>query len=159
MVTGASGYGFDRLLRKCDEIAPAIGKRFLLQTGRHPFPARHCETIGTVRYEDLMALYREAELIIGHTSSGPLIYARKFRKPIITTPRRPDLGEAFDDHQVECALALRGAPNPMRVTLESLDDLEAQVRALLAAAAAGFPAPAGRDELASLHARLREACS
>jgi UDP-N-acetylglucosamine transferase subunit ALG13 len=159
VVTGSSGYPLERLLRACDAIAPAIGERFLLQTGRFPFAAKHCDTIGITTYDHLIGLYRECELIIAHTSSGPLIYARKFGKPIISTPRRPELGEAFDDHQVECAEALAALPDPMRITLRELDGLENEVRSLLRAVRSGLAYAQGGGELASLHKRLREVCS
>lgn len=158
IVAGSGVFPFTRMLSVADAIAPRFDQPFVMQDGELRFPARHCKTLGLVGYRRLMELYREAKLIVSHTSSGPLIYARKFGKPIITLPRRSDLGEAVDDHQVETAAALKTIPDPSRVTLDGPEGLEDAIRAMLAALAGGLNPSAERRELDSLQASIREAC-
>jgi UDP-N-acetylglucosamine transferase subunit ALG13 len=158
VVAGSGVFPFVRLLGKADEIAPRFPIPFLMQDGGLAFPAHNCRTLGLVGYRLLMELYRDATLIISHTSSGPLIYAKKFGKPIITLPRRSDLGEAVDDHQVETAAALKAIADPFRITLDGPEELEAAVRAMLDALAGGLSPSAERRELESLQGSIRAAC-
>lgn len=158
IVAGSGVFPFTRMLAKVDAIAPLFDEPFVMQDGELRFPAKHCRTLGLVGYRRLMELYREAKLIVSHTSSGPLIYARKFGKPIISMPRRSDLGEAVDDHQVETASALKTIPDPARVTLDGPEGLEESIRSMLAALAGGLNASTERRELDALQASIRSAC-
>lgn len=158
IVAGSGVFPFTRMLSHVDAIAPRFEEPFVMQDGELRFPAKHCRTLGLVGYRRLMELYKEAKLIVAHTSSGPLIYARKFGKPIITMPRRSDLGEAVDDHQVETAAALMAVPDPARVTLDGPEGLEEAIRAMLRALAGGLNASTERRELDSLQASIRAAC-
>lgn len=155
VVTGSGGYPFDRLLRKIEEIAPRFEVPFVVQNGPFPFPSRLCRAIGLVSYDKLMEYYRLADLVVAHTSSGPLIYAARFGKPIITLPRRTSEGEAVDDHQEETAVALRALQEPMRMTLDGVEGLEDAIRSLLEARARGLQYTTGKAELESLQGAIR----
>ncbi|HKP97950.1 MAG TPA: hypothetical protein VJ385_19615 [Fibrobacteria bacterium] len=139
-------------------MAPRFDLPFVIQDGPEPYPAKHCRTIGLVHYARLMEYYRDATVVVAHTSSGPLVYAKKFRKPIITLPRRPDLGEAVDDHQVETAEALRPIDEAMRVTLEGVEGIEPAIRKALDGLAGGMRYSSGTGELERLQDAIRSAC-
>ncbi|MDQ3002506.1 MAG: hypothetical protein M3Y08_14755 [Fibrobacterota bacterium] len=158
VVTGSAGYPYDRLLRKVDVIAPEFDFPFVMQTGVFPFAAANCKTFGMVGYDHFMKLFREATLIISHTSSGPLIYAHRFEKPIITVPRRKAFGEALADHQVETADALKAVDEPMRMVLDDEENMESAIRTMLEASAAGLRYTTGKQELESLQSAIRKAC-
>jgi UDP-N-acetylglucosamine transferase subunit ALG13 len=51
--------------------------------------------------------YARATLVVGHAGTGTILAARRHGKPLIVVPRRHDLGEHRNDHQVETALQLR----------------------------------------------------
>lgn len=158
MVTGSGGYSFRRFLDTIDEMAPRFDLPFVIQDGPDPYPARNCRTIGLVAYERLMEFYRDATLVVSHTSSGPLIYAKKFRKPIITLPRRPELGEAVDDHQVETAEALKPIDEAMRITLMGVEEIEPAIRTVLEGLGKGMQYSSGAEELLRLQNAIRSAC-
>jgi UDP-N-acetylglucosamine transferase subunit ALG13 len=42
-------------------------------------------------------------LIVSHCSTGAVINAKKFGKPLVVVPRRKAYGEHFDEHQIELA--------------------------------------------------------
>lgn len=155
VITGSGGYPFERLLRKIEAIAPRFEIPFVVQNGPFPFATAHCRAIGLVSYDNLMEYYRLAELVVAHTSSGPLIYAARFGKPIITLPRRSRDGEAVDDHQEETAAALRTLQEPMRMTLDGVEGLEEAIRTLLAARERGLQYTTGKAELVSLQGAIR----
>lgn len=158
-ITGTTEYPFERLLRKADEIAPHFQDRFLLQTGPFDFTARNCDTFGLVGYDQLMERYRACDLVVSHTSSGPLIYASRFERPIIAIPRRKRMGEALADHQVETAAALKRVEEPMRMVLDEVDGLEEAVRKMMDLKRQGIERyTTGKAELLSLQAAIRLAC-
>jgi UDP-N-acetylglucosamine transferase subunit ALG13 len=105
----------------------------------------------------LVEYYRTCTFIIAHTSGGPLIYSRKFEKPIITIPRKKALGEAVADHQIEAARALREVNEPLRIIIDEVDELaEAIPRALaLVKAGARYHTNSG---ITTLLSAIRDAC-
>jgi beta-1,4-N-acetylglucosaminyltransferase len=158
VITGSGEFQYNRLLVKIDEMAPRIGIPILIQNGPVPFQAKHCRTLGLVPYRDLMELYRQATLIVSHTSSGPLIYARKFQKPIITVPRRLELGEAVANHQVETAAALMALPSATRVTLDGVENLENAIQSMLESIRSGLDFASDNGDLIGLQDAIRQAC-
>lgn len=58
--------------------------------------------------ETTASLFRRAHVIVGHAGMGSILTALQFRKPIIVMPRRADLGEHRNDHQVATAKWLCG---------------------------------------------------
>jgi UDP-N-acetylglucosamine transferase subunit ALG13 len=139
-------------------MAPRFELPFVIQDGPDAYPAKHCRTIGLVNYKRLMGYYRDATVVVSHTSSGPLVYAKKFRKPIITLPRRPELGEAVDDHQVETALALKPIDEAMRITLDDVAGIEPAIRTVLRGLEGGMHYGSGTGELERLQNAIRSAC-
>ncbi|MEM7238970.1 MAG: glycosyltransferase [Pseudomonadota bacterium] len=53
---------------------------------------------------------READLIVAHAGMGSIITARTMSKPIVVMPRRSDLGEHRNDHQIATVAKLRKSP-------------------------------------------------
>jgi UDP-N-acetylglucosamine transferase subunit ALG13 len=157
-ITGSTITPYERLLRKIDSIAEHFDVPFVLQTGPYRLQSKSCETFTFVPYDRLIEYYKKAQLIISHLSGGPLIYSRKFEKPIILVPRKKALGEAVADNQIETAEALKTVHEPMRMILDEVDELEPAVRTMLGRARDGLRYCSGTREIESLHRMVREAC-
>jgi beta-1,4-N-acetylglucosaminyltransferase len=99
---------FTRLLRKIDEIAPEISDEIIMQMGFDPYRPKHCKYFSFIPHEEYLDLFKRSKLIISHCSSGPIINATKFNKPIIIFPRRAEFNEHVDNHQIETAKAIEG---------------------------------------------------
>lgn len=56
------------------------------------------------------ALCRQARIIVGHAGTGTLISALTYRKPLVMMPRRADLHEHRNDHQLATAGHFRALP-------------------------------------------------
>ena len=99
---------FTRLLKKVDEIAPEISDEVVMQMGFDSYKPDHCRYFSFVPHDQYLDLFKKAKLIISHCATGPIIYARKFNKPIILFPRRADFKEHIDNHQMETAQSVEG---------------------------------------------------
>jgi len=101
--------------------------------------------------------YQECDLIVSHASSGPLIYAAKFLKPIILVPRRKHLGEAVADHQIDTINALRTVEDSNRVILDDLENLPLEINNMLNIKTEHQVNPSTKW-LTRLHEGIRESC-
>lgn len=102
---------FDRLIRTVDEWAGRSGRQDVFaQIGPSDFRPRH------IRAEPFIdaSVFREsvegAFLVIAHAGMGSILTALEFGKKVIVMPRRCELGEQRNDHQMATArrLAERG---------------------------------------------------
>jgi UDP-N-acetylglucosamine transferase subunit ALG13 len=99
-------YGFKRLIEAMDLIAGEIEEEVIFQIGNTPYFPRRGKYFHYITYIESIKLFQEANLIVSHCSTGSLINARKFCKPLIVVPRRKEYGELFDEHQMELAKAI-----------------------------------------------------
>jgi UDP-N-acetylglucosamine transferase subunit ALG13 len=132
-VGGVSSYGFLRLVAKVDGFAPNTGHEVIMQIGDTKYTPVHTRWFRYNTFAESMGLFREADLVISHCSTGTALTARMVRqdKPTIVMPRRKQYGEHFDDHQMELALLLEkeGAVAPIYVVYDA-EVLESKIREL-----------------------------
>ena len=122
-------YKFTRLLRKMDELAPEISEEIVMQIGFDSYKPDHSKYFSFVPHEEYLDLFKKSKLVISHCATGPIIYAKKFNKPIILFPRRAELGEHVDNNQIETAHSVEGIKGIQVVYHE--DELKEAVIALI----------------------------
>lgn len=108
LVTVGMQLGFDRLIKAMDHLAPNLGLPVIAQTGKGSYVPQHMEArpkIAPGEFEDLM---RQAHLIVSHAGIGTVLTAARVGKPVLLMPRRADLGEHRNDHQLATARSLAG---------------------------------------------------
>ena len=115
-------YGFERLIKKMDEIAGKIEEEVIFQTGLTDYKPKNAKYIKFPSENYFNKKFREARIIVSHAGVGTILTARKFRKPIIIVPRQKKYGEVIDDHQMEIARELEGHKN-IKIIYD-LDELE-----------------------------------
>ena len=105
--------GFDRLVRAVDEWRVGVNDvGVVAQIGPGDYVPEHMWSTSTLdpgRYEMLV---QAASVLVTHAGIGSLLTACRAQKPIVMLPRRFDLGEHRNNHQVEGAsriFAARGA--------------------------------------------------
>ena len=101
-----SGYQFERLVRKMDEIAGSMKERVMMQTGNTryvPKNAGHFRFTSRSRMDDCM---KKARLVVSHGGEGCIMEALKLRKPLIVVPRYRRFGEHVNDHQLDLTRVL-----------------------------------------------------
>jgi UDP-N-acetylglucosamine transferase subunit ALG13 len=95
---------FDRLVRAVDQWAGRHGPvNVLAQIGRGRYRPRHVRHQGFLQPIEFRSVMRDARLIVAHAGMGSIITAMEYGKPMLVMPRRGDLAETRNDHQVATA--------------------------------------------------------
>jgi len=147
---------FTRLLAAMDEMAPRLGEPVIMQCGRQPYTGRNTHCLGYLTFGRMQRLVARCRAIVGQGSTGAVLMARRYGKPLVLVPRDPALGETFDDHQLQTAHAVKHRSRMMEVVYD-IADLEAAVRRAQAKADAGLtyePDPEREHLLAAIRAAV-----
>ena len=110
IVTVGMQLGFDRLIAAMDELAPKLGMPVIAQTGKGSYAPRNMEARVKIAPSEFEALVGDARLIVAHAGIGTVLTAARCAKPILLMPRRADLGEHRNDHQMATVRKLAGRP-------------------------------------------------
>jgi len=119
---------FSRLLDAMDEMAPRLGEEVVMQCGRRSYPGKNTRCFGYITFGQLQQFVRECGGLIGHGSTGPVLMAYRYQKPLIMVPRRHEFGETADAHPLEAARFVERRASRMTEVIHDVADLEAAVR-------------------------------
>lgn len=97
---------FDRLVSAVDALAADLPEPVIAQVGHSGFQPRHLKAHAQLPATAFEELASSATLIISHAGIGSILLARRMQKPIVLMPRRADLGEHRNDHQLATAKQL-----------------------------------------------------
>jgi len=98
---GNHNQGFERLIKRIDEIAPKIKEKIIVQRGYTDYVPKNCESFDFS--PSLDKYYKSARLIIVHSAMSLIEIIKKYKKPLITVPRQYKFNEHINDHQAEFA--------------------------------------------------------
>ncbi len=110
LVTVGMQLGFDRLIMAMDRLAPELGVLVIAQTGKGTYRPQHMDARAKIPSLEFEALMREAQLIVSHAGIGTVLSAVRCARPVVLLPRRAELGEHRNDHQMATARSLGGRP-------------------------------------------------
>ncbi|MFG0329805.1 MAG: glycosyltransferase [Phycisphaerales bacterium] len=103
-VTVGAQMPFDRLVRAMDDWAASHRQRpVFAQIGPTEYRPRSLEWSSFLDPPEFRRRVAEAELLVAHAGMGSIITALELGKPILVMPRRGDLRETRNDHQVATA--------------------------------------------------------
>lgn len=103
-VTVGAQMPFDRLIRAVDAWAGSRGRDDLFaQIGESEYRPMHLEFSCFMDPDEFEQRLETASAIVAHAGMGSIITALERAKPILVMPRRSDLGETRNDHQVATA--------------------------------------------------------
>lgn len=106
-VTVGAQMPFDRLIRTIDEWAVSRARSDIFaQIGPSDFCPKSIEITRFIDPSDFRKRIEAASLIVAHAGMGTIITALEYGKPIIVMPRRGDLRETRNDHQVATVMQL-----------------------------------------------------
>ena len=74
--------------------------RAFAQVGPSSFAPRHLEWQAFVAADECRRRVAEADLVVAHAGMGSIITALELGRPIVVMPRRAELGEHRNDHQL-----------------------------------------------------------
>ena len=104
VTVGTHPEGFERLIRRIDEIAPYINEKIIVQIGFTKYKPVNVEYFDFT--QNLDEYYKKARIVISHSATTLLEFVLNQNKPVISVPRQKRYGEHINDHQVEFALYL-----------------------------------------------------
>lgn len=102
-VTVGTQLPFDRMIRTVDAWSGKAGGDVFAQVGSGEYVPAHMRWTRTLPADECNALIRQAKAVVAHAGMGSILTALQFGKPIIVMPRRANLGEHRNDHQVTTA--------------------------------------------------------
>lgn len=111
-VTVGTQLPFDRLISTVDSWAashPEATVYAQIGPGAKLAP-NHIEYAEFLSPDHADELFQQAGVIVSHAGMGSILTALKYRKPIVIMPRRADLGEHRNDHQLATAEYLGKSP-------------------------------------------------
>ena len=95
---------FDRLVRAVDAWAGARGRGDVFaQIGPTDYRPEHVEHTQFLEPEEFRERVASATVLVAHAGMGSILTALEAGKPILVMPRRGDLHETRNDHQVATA--------------------------------------------------------
>lgn len=104
-ITGFHPVPFDRLISMGDLLAQQIDEEVVIQKGVSEYATRKARSFGWIEQNLFDKLVEEARILVCHAGVGSILDGKKRGKPVIVVPRRMNLGEHYDDHQMEIARA------------------------------------------------------
>jgi len=97
----------DRLIDCLDSVAaknPDLSIK--AQIGNSNFSSTHLQSTQWCDANEFEKSVRECDLLVSHAGMGNILLAARYKKPIIIMPRRADLKEHINNHQIGTATAL-----------------------------------------------------
>ena len=95
---------FERLL---DALSSLDRSELIVQYGSGRRPAGVAEAEPFMPFDRMLEHFRDAEKVITHAGVGSILCATRAGHTPLIAPRRRDLGEHVDEHQVELTRALQ----------------------------------------------------
>ena len=131
-VTVGTQEGFDRLVRTVDEWAGERQRRDVFaQIHESEYTPVNIEWAPFIEPPEFKRRAAEADFLVAHAGMGSIITALQFGKPILVMPKRGDLRETRNDHQIATAkrfgemgkVAVAMDESELRLKLDELDAL------------------------------------
>src|SRR3989338_304387 len=104
LLTVGAQMPFDRLVKAVDQWAASHPDvHVYAQVGDSSYLPINIESTNFIQPVDFRARVQWADLIVAHAGMGSILMALQYGKPIVVMPRRGDLLETRNDHQVATA--------------------------------------------------------
>ena len=127
VTVGTHEQPFDRLVKKMDDLVAEgiIQEPVMIQTGYSTYEPKNCSFQKLLPYPEMERYIAEARIIITHGGPASFISALQVGKTPIVVPRKSELNEHVNDHQVEFSREVAQRKNNILVVedIEELKDL------------------------------------
>jgi UDP-N-acetylglucosamine transferase subunit ALG13 len=110
-VTVGTQFSFDRLIMAVDAWAERNRSENVVgQIGHGRYKPSYIDAYPFIVPAEFQRYQNEARLLISHAGMGAILNALEGAKPLIVMPRKVDLGEHRNDHQLATARRFQGTP-------------------------------------------------
>ena len=136
-VTVGAQMPFDRLVKTVDQWAGENGRDDVFaQIGQSEYQPSNIQWTNFLAPEEFKRKYEAAKVIVAHAGTGSIITALQLGKPVLVMPRRANLRETRNDHQIATAQQFRRFDsvevawdeNELITKLEGIDNLRGSQR-------------------------------
>ncbi len=103
LVTVGTQLPFPRLISAMDRIAATLNEKVIAQTGVQTEKWVHLEKVEELTPENFEKHMSDARLVVSHVGAGTILTAQRLQKPLVVFPRRAELSEHRNDHQIDSA--------------------------------------------------------
>jgi len=108
VTVGTHYLGFERLIKKMDEIAGKIDEEVIAQIGSTKYKPKNMKYFKFIKEEEkILELYKKARIVLSHSGVGTILTVLNYGKPLVIVPRLKKFNEHIDDHQIELAEMLK----------------------------------------------------
>ena len=101
VVVGLHSQGFERLVKKMDEIAAMINYEVVIQLGHTKYKPKYAKSFRFTDNKKIEELYKKADIVVVHGGVGSIMKALMYKKQVIAVPRLSKYGEHKNDHQLD----------------------------------------------------------
>lgn len=101
VVVGLHSQGFERLVKKMDEIAAMINDEVVIQLGHTKYTPKYAKNFHFTDNKGIEELYKKADIVVTHGGAGSIMKALMYKKQVIAVPRLSKYGEHKNDHQLD----------------------------------------------------------
>jgi UDP-N-acetylglucosamine transferase subunit ALG13 len=121
--------GFERLIRKMDEIAGMIDEKVIMQIGYGKYKPKNVEYFDFIEsYKEIQELNQKARVVVCHGGAGAIITALEQGTPVIAVPRLKKYAEHTDDQQLDIVTAM--AEEGKIIAVYDVDKLEKVLKSI-----------------------------
>ncbi len=108
LTVGNRQNGFNRLVEAFDKLKANgdITDNVVAQIGDGSFKPENLEAMDYCALSQFSNYMNQANIIVSHAGIGTIFQAVELGKPLIAVPRKAELGECDDDHQMATARQL-----------------------------------------------------
>ena len=99
-VTIGTQLPFDRLIKALDEWNASAQKDIFAQIGKGKYHPKYMKYTSYLEPTEFQSYFSEANIIISHAGMGTIISSLMQQKTVIVLPRRSELGEHRNNHQM-----------------------------------------------------------
>jgi beta-1,4-N-acetylglucosaminyltransferase len=93
-------FGFERLVRKMDNIAGRISEEVIMQIGQTKYRPKNAKYFDFTTEQEIKEFCRKARIVVTHAGVGMILNALQEEVPVIVVPRLKKYSEVIDDHQL-----------------------------------------------------------
>lgn len=125
VTVGTHEQAFDRLIEYIDRLKEneVIQENVVIQTGYSTYEPKYCKWQKLFPYQEMIKLVDEARIIITHGGPSSFIMPLQIGKTPIVVPRRLELNEHVNDHQVAFSKAVAERMGTI-IVVDKLEELE-----------------------------------
>jgi len=125
VTVGMHTKGFDRLLKRMDEIASTLGEEVVMQIGHTSFRPQTAKWFDFTTEAGIKEWCKKARVVVTQPAMA-ILDAQEQGTPVIVVPRLKRYNEVIDDHQLDFAKHLERKGKVMAVY--DVDKLEEALR-------------------------------